>query len=165
MNMVVSPGRVSDHTSGDTSIVAFLLMTRQSHYWDCHALVCTVVVSLHILQINIIHHSFELSFLACALCSIVYYYNALHTWVQSVVWLHRALNLLGLALLSSEHVYSFGLNDAVFFVTFCTFWIGLWPGWQLNVLHAMTLFGYLTCKATPEMTYNMLHGTLNPTIP
>ena len=49
---------------------------------DCHTLVCTVVIILHILQINIIHHSFELSFLACAvLCTIIMHC----TRVQSVV--------------------------------------------------------------------------------
>ena len=43
--------------------------------------------------------------------------------------------------------------------------IGLWPG-RLSSFSAIILrLGHLTCKIVSEMTYNVLSGTLNPTIP
>jgi len=47
--------------------------------------------------------------------------------------------------------------------------IGPWPGWLTIVVlqnyDTVSWLGHLTCKIVPEMTYNVSHGTLNPTTP
>jgi len=100
--------------------------------------------------------------------SIVYYYNGAQTYEQflQVGRLYRALTLLALALCFPSTSVS-SVFMVVYLLVRWAWWY--WPLMWLTNHHPWVLWhcwlGHLTRKIVPEMTYNVLSGTLNPTIP
>jgi len=93
--------------------------------------------------------------------------------------LYQALVLLGLALLSSEHLCVFGLHGATYIIKkFCLhpslyLLVSLaWWDWPLTWLtnHCSSVLwhcwlGHLTREIVSKMIYNVSSGTLNTTVP
>ena len=105
----------------------------------------------------------------------MYYYNGAQRYEQflQVGQLYRALILLGLALLSSEHLCVFGLHGAIYlFKQFLLTSFSLpfsWTWWDLPLTwltnHHPSVLWHVTRKIVSEMTYNVSSGTLNTTVP
>ena len=111
----------------------------------------------------------------------MYYYNGAQRYEQflQVGQLYRALILLGLALLSSEHLCVFVFHGAICVLNFFCLHPSLyllvswaWWDWPLTWLtnHRPSVLlhcwlGHVIRKIVSEMTYNVSSGTLNTTIP
>jgi len=111
----------------------------------------------------------------------VYYYNGAQRYEQflQVGQLYRALILLSLVLLSSEHLCVLGLRSLWcnicikhFFAYILLYFLvsRAWRDWPLSWLtnhHPSVLrccwLGHLTRKTVSKMTYNVSSGTLNTT--